>query len=51
MQHWWRARNETGQTGMIPESYVVKDGIEGREWYVTLVAYVTMVVTMVAYGY
>ena len=32
-QHWWRARNAHGQVGMIPESYVRKDGVEVREWF------------------
>ena len=32
-QHWWRARNSLGQVGMIPESYVRKDGVEVREWF------------------
>ncbi|KAL5254727.1 hypothetical protein ACHWQZ_G014234 [Mnemiopsis leidyi] len=32
-QHWWRARNTQGQIGMIPESYVRKDGVEVREWF------------------
>ena len=32
-QHWWRASNARGQVGMIPESYVRRDGVEVREWY------------------
>ena len=32
-QHWWRARNASGQIGMIPESYVRRDGVEVREWF------------------
>jgi len=32
-ENWWMARNASGQVGMIPTSYVRKDGIESRPWF------------------
>ena len=29
-EHWWRARNQDGQAGMIPANYVRKPGIEAE---------------------